>query len=108
MRLSTVRIADDRMTSAARQEADELVLLPYADVGALLATGDDWHERAASADGERLPLAESSLAPLVPHPNKIVCLGLNYATHIKEMSNPEAPGGSSSGVTSAGPTGVVA
>ncbi|MEU3342661.1 fumarylacetoacetate hydrolase family protein [Streptomyces sp. NPDC006668] len=88
MRLSTVRITDDRVTSAARQEGDELVLLPYADVGALLAAGDDWHERAASADGERLPLAESSLAPLVPHPNKIVCLGLNYATHIKEMGRP--------------------
>jgi acylpyruvate hydrolase len=88
MRLTTVRITDDRVTSAARQEGDELVLLPYADVGALLAAGDDWHERAASADGERLPLAESSLAPLVPHPNKIVCLGLNYATHIKEMGRP--------------------
>lgn len=88
MRLSTVRITDDRVTSAARQEGDELVLLPYADVGALLGAGDDWHERAASADGERLPLAESSLAPLVPHPNKIVCLGLNYATHIKEMGRP--------------------
>ncbi|GAA2484715.1 fumarylacetoacetate hydrolase family protein [Streptomyces longisporus] len=88
MRLSTVRIADDRVASAARQEGDELVLLPYADVGALLACGDDWHERAASADGERLPLAGASLAPLVPHPNKIVCLGLNYATHIKEMGRP--------------------
>jgi acylpyruvate hydrolase len=88
MRLSTVRIADDRVASAARQEGDELVLLPYADVGALLASGDDWHERAASADGERLPLAGASLAPLVPHPNKIVCLGLNYATHIKEMGRP--------------------
>ena len=88
MRLSTVRIADDRVTSAARQEGDELVLLPYADVGALLASGDDWHERAASTRGERLPLAGASLAPLVPHPNKIVCLGLNYATHIKEMGRP--------------------
>ncbi|MHC3475207.1 fumarylacetoacetate hydrolase family protein [Streptomyces sp. 7R007] len=88
MRLSTVRISDDRVTSAARQEGDELVLLPYADVGALLASGDDWHERAASADGERMPLAGASLAPLVPHPNKIVCLGLNYATHIKEMGRP--------------------
>ncbi|MDH6604570.1 acylpyruvate hydrolase [Streptomyces sp. SAI-208] len=88
MRLSTVRITDDRATSAARQEGDELVLLPYADVGALIAAGDDWHERAASADGERLPLAGASLAPLVPHPNKIVCLGLNYATHIKEMGRP--------------------
>ncbi|MPY41853.1 2-hydroxyhepta-2,4-diene-1,7-dioate isomerase, partial [Streptomyces phyllanthi] len=84
MRLSTVRVADGRQTAAARQEGDELVLLPHSDVGALLATGEDWQERAAAADGERLPLAGASLAPLVPHPNKIVCLGLNYATHIRE------------------------
>ncbi|MET9914709.1 fumarylacetoacetate hydrolase family protein [Streptomyces sp. NPDC006476] len=87
MKLSTVRVADDR-TAAARQEGDELVLLPFSDVGALLAGGDDWPERAAAADGERLPLAEASLAPLIPHPNKIICLGLNYATHIKEMGRP--------------------
>ncbi|GAA3767638.1 fumarylacetoacetate hydrolase family protein [Streptomyces phyllanthi] len=88
MRLSTVRVADGRQTAAARQEGDELVLLPHSDVGALLATGEDWQERAAAADGERLPLAGASLAPLVPHPNKIVCLGLNYATHIREMGRP--------------------
>ncbi|MGW0705863.1 fumarylacetoacetate hydrolase family protein [Streptomyces sp. NPDC002643] len=88
MRLSTVRVADGRQTAAARQEGDELVLLPHSDVGALLATGDDWQERAAAADGERLPLAGASLAPLVPHPSKIVCLGLNYATHIREMGRP--------------------
>lgn len=88
MRLSTVRLADTRQTAAARQEGDELVLLPYSDIGALLAAGDDWPTRATSGNGERLPLAEASLAPLVPHPNKIICLGLNYATHIKEMGRP--------------------
>ncbi|SPF02802.1 fumarylacetoacetate hydrolase family protein [Streptomyces sp. MA5143a] len=88
MRLSTVRIADGTQTAAARQKGDELVLLPFSDVGALLSAGDNWQERAASADGERLPVAEASLAPLVPHPNKIICLGLNYAGHIKEMGRP--------------------
>ncbi|MDN3028344.1 fumarylacetoacetate hydrolase family protein [Streptomyces sp. S.PB5] len=89
MRLSTVRLADEReLTTAARQEGDELVLLPYSDVGALLSSGDDWIGRAAVADSERIPLAEARLAPVVPHPNKIVCLGLNYATHIKEMGRP--------------------
>ncbi|MFJ8108382.1 fumarylacetoacetate hydrolase family protein [Streptomyces sp. NPDC096132] len=88
MRLTTVRLDDEhRITTAARQEGDELVLLPYADVGALLSGGDGWQERAAW-DGERIPLDEACLAPVVPHPNKIVCLGLNYATHIKEMGRP--------------------
>ncbi|MER7930121.1 fumarylacetoacetate hydrolase family protein [Streptomyces sp. NPDC096057] len=87
MRLSTVRLQDGRGTAAAREEGEELVLLPYSDVGELLSSGDDWPELAA-ADGDRLPLASASLAPVVPRPNKIVCLGLNYATHIKEMGRP--------------------
>ncbi|WP_405867869.1 fumarylacetoacetate hydrolase family protein [Streptomyces sp. NBC_01515] len=85
MRLSTVRLPNQRGTAAARLEGDELVLLPYSDVGELLASGDDWPERAAAEGGERIPLGTASLAPVIPHPNKIVCLGLNYATHIKEM-----------------------
>ncbi|WP_030434810.1 fumarylacetoacetate hydrolase family protein [Actinoplanes subtropicus] len=86
MRLSTVRIGN--RTVAARQDGDGLVLLPHADVVALLTTGDDWPARAAAATGERIPLAGASLAPVVPHPNKIICLGLNYATHIAEMGRP--------------------
>ncbi|GAA4704964.1 fumarylacetoacetate hydrolase family protein [Phytohabitans rumicis] len=86
MRLSTIRTAG--RTAAARQDGDELVLLPYADVGALLASGDDWLARAAAVDGERVPLAAASLAPVIPYPNKIICLGLNYASHIKEMGRP--------------------
>ncbi|WP_406432388.1 fumarylacetoacetate hydrolase family protein [Streptomyces sp. NBC_00631] len=88
MRLSTIRLQDNRGTAAARQEGDELVLLPYPDVGKLLSSGDDWPERAAAEGGYRFPVGTASLAPVVPHPNKIVCLGLNYATHIKEMGRP--------------------
>ncbi|RST30649.1 DUF2437 domain-containing protein [Sphingomonas ginkgonis] len=35
-------------------------------------------------DGARLPLAEVVLQPVVPNPGKILCVGLNYATHVKE------------------------
>ncbi|WP_128378986.1 fumarylacetoacetate hydrolase family protein [Streptomyces cavernae] len=88
MRLSTVRLDDgNRTTTAARQDGDEFVLLPYTDVGTLLASGADWRERA-SWNGDRIPRDSVSLAPTVPHPNKIVCLGLNYATHIREMGRP--------------------
>ncbi|WP_063065770.1 fumarylacetoacetate hydrolase family protein [Nocardia violaceofusca] len=87
MRLSTIRTANNG-TAAARQQGSEFVVLPYADVRALLASGEDWAERARAVDGTRIPLAAASLAPLVPHPNKIICLGLNYASHIKEMGRP--------------------
>lgn len=87
MRLSTVRL-DGGHTAAARHEGDELVVLPHSDVGTLLASGDDWKQRAAQEGGRRLAAADASLATLVLHPNKIVCLGLNYATHIAEMGRP--------------------
>lgn len=42
---------------------------------------------------ERIPLADVRLVPVVPHPGKIVCVGLNYAAHAKEGGHdlPEYP-----------------
>ena len=40
--------------------------------------------QAAKGKGRRQPLAGVQLAPLVPEPGKIVCLGLNYYDHAKE------------------------
>jgi len=88
VRLATVRTAGG--TRAARQDGDELVLLDgFADVGELLAD-DGWPERAAAADGERVAFDGADLAPLVVRPPKIVCLGMNYRSHVEEMGR-EAP-----------------
>lgn len=91
MRLATVRTGDG--TRAARRDGDGYVLLPHADVGALLSTGSDWLRAASAAGDERVDAEGAAFAPLVPHPNKIICLGLNYASHIKEMGRdiPEYP-----------------
>ena len=34
--------------------------------------------------GERMPLADVTLRPVVPQPGKIVCVGLNYRAHVAE------------------------
>jgi len=34
--------------------------------------------------GERFPLGEVTLLPVVPRPGKIVCMGLNYRAHVDE------------------------
>ena len=34
--------------------------------------------------GEKLPLAEVSLRPVVPRPGKVICVGLNYKAHVEE------------------------
>ncbi|WP_151769686.1 fumarylacetoacetate hydrolase family protein [Streptomyces abyssomicinicus] len=90
MKLATLRT--DGTTRAVRLDGEELVDLGVADVGALLAR-DDWRELAASADGTRYPVAGADLAPVVPAPTKVVCVGLNYRNHIQEMGRdlPEHP-----------------
>jgi len=82
MRLATIR-RPDGTTAAARLDGDELVLLPHPDVVALL-TEPGWRDAAASAGGERVALAGADLAPTV-RPAKVICVGLNYRSHIEEM-----------------------
>ena len=92
MRLATVRTQEG--TRAVLADGDGYVDLGVADVGTLLAE-PDWAERAASADGHavRYSTADVELAPLVLTPGKVVCVGLNYRTHILEMGRdlPEHP-----------------
>jgi acylpyruvate hydrolase len=90
MRLATIRTESG--TRAVRIDADEAVECGAPDVGALLAAGR-WRSRATAADGPRHPVAELSYAPVVPRPGKIICVGLNYRSHIIEMGRdlPEYP-----------------
>ncbi len=82
MRLVTIRT--EHGTRAGRVEGNRVVELPYADVGALLADGADGERGAAQSYGIEHAYADVDLAPLVPRPSKIFCLGLNYASHIAE------------------------
>jgi 2-keto-4-pentenoate hydratase/2-oxohepta-3-ene-1,7-dioic acid hydratase in catechol pathway len=41
----------------------------------------------ANVEAERIPSSSINLAPLVPNPGKIVCLGHNYFDHAKEGGN---------------------
>ena len=36
------------------------------------------------SDGDRIAFADVELLPVIPNPGKILCVGLNYATHVKE------------------------
>ncbi|GAA1095004.1 fumarylacetoacetate hydrolase family protein [Tsukamurella spumae] len=91
MRLATLRRPGS--TVAVRVDDDHAVVIDgFRDLSALLAE-PEWRTVAAGADGERIPLDGADYAPVVPRPGKIVCVGLNYATHIQEMGRelPEYP-----------------
>jgi acylpyruvate hydrolase len=82
MRLATLRT--DGGTRAVRRDGDRLVDLGYEDLGALLAH-DDWLALAAEATGRTWPAEGADLAPVVPNPSKVICVGHNYTNHIREM-----------------------
>ncbi len=85
MRLVTIRTANG--TRAGRLEGDQVVELDFSDVGALLAGGDAAMAAAAAADGPRHDYATVDLAPVIPNPPKIICVGQNYMAHIAEMGS---------------------
>jgi acylpyruvate hydrolase len=84
MRLATVRL--DGRTSAVRIEGDDAVVLDAVDVRAVL-------EGATAETGDRRPVAGLDYAPLILSPDKIICVGLNYRSHIHEtgMELPSHP-----------------
>jgi len=83
LRLATIRT--ERGTRAARIEGDRVVELVVPDVGVLLASGVDAAE--ATEAGPVHAVDEVDLAPVVPRPAKVFCLGLNYRAHILEMGH---------------------
>ena len=90
MRYATIRTGAG--TTAARLDGDSLIPLDASDVGTLLATGDP-ASVPARAGAAPVPVAEADFAPVVTNPSKIICVGLNYRTHITETGRelPEYP-----------------
>ena len=87
MRLVTVRI--DGATRAGRVAGGEIVLLDAPDVRAVLTAGPVNSGSVPVGDaGGAVPLEGADLAPVVPAPDKIVCVGLNYRDHAAETNSP--------------------
>ncbi|MBN2021590.1 MAG: fumarylacetoacetate hydrolase family protein [Pirellulales bacterium] len=99
MRLVTYR--GDKGPRAAGARPDGVVDLHQADpelphcTKTLLAGWADYRPRAeaALARGEALPREAIELAPPVPNPQKVICVGANYADHATEsgMAPPPEP-----------------
>jgi acylpyruvate hydrolase len=87
MRLVTIRTGGT--TRAGRVEGDDVVLLDAVDVRAVLDSSGGL-DSVAGVDGQTVALQAVDLAPLVPHPDKTVCVGKNYGGHRAEMGG-DAP-----------------
>jgi acylpyruvate hydrolase len=84
MRLATIRTAAG--TRAVRLDGRQAVETGDADVRALLDR-PDWRAHATAAAGPVHDVDGLDYAPLVPAPEKILCVGQNYADHIAEMGH---------------------
>src|SRR6516162_9711954 len=91
MRFATIRT--DQGTSAARLDGDVLIPLAAGDVGELLAAGEVPQSVAERDGAAAVPAAEADFAPVVTRPGKVICVGLNYRSHILETGRelPEYP-----------------
>lgn len=87
MQFATVRVSPG-VTQGARVDGETLVLLDQPDAASAVAAG------AVEAPGESVVgLHDVDLGPPSVRPPKIICVGLNYETHILEMGRqlPEHP-----------------
>lgn len=85
MKLATIRT--EQGSKAVRIDKSHAVGLGADDLGSFLAH-EDWFARAMNASGESIPLDGVEYAPLVASPGKIICVGLNYRSHILETGRP--------------------
>jgi acylpyruvate hydrolase len=81
MRFATIRT--DQGTTAAQLDGDVLIPLEAADVGEMLAGGAPGRPREGAAP---VPVSEADFAPVVTRPGKVICVGLNYRSHILETA----------------------
>jgi acylpyruvate hydrolase len=91
VKLATIRTLEGT-TRAVRVDDEQLIDLGAADLGTFL-TLPSWQERAAAATEPVSDVRGAAFAPVIPRPGKIICVGLNYRTHILEMGRdlPEYP-----------------
>jgi acylpyruvate hydrolase len=83
VKLATIRTLEGT-TRAVRVDDEQLVDLGAPDLGEVLAV-PGWEERAAAATEPASAVRGAAYAPVVLRPGKLVCVGLNYRTHILEM-----------------------
>jgi 2-keto-4-pentenoate hydratase/2-oxohepta-3-ene-1,7-dioic acid hydratase in catechol pathway len=61
----------------------------YPDLKSVIAADALSVVRDAAGNAKRVPTAEITWLPVIPNPDKILCIGLNYEMHRKETGRAE-------------------
>ncbi len=102
MKLASLRTPDGRTTVGLLIE--KAGTAGFVDIGRRVEAGSgmrallslpDWQARCTAASGGEIDygLGDVTFLPVVPDPEKIICVGINYASHVKETGRemPEKP-----------------
>jgi 2-keto-4-pentenoate hydratase/2-oxohepta-3-ene-1,7-dioic acid hydratase in catechol pathway len=88
MKFATFRVGDRSTWGVIdRDEAVDVgsaLRARYADLKAVIADGALTQVSSEIATAARHPLGEIEWLPVIPNPDKILCIGLNYETHRRE------------------------
>lgn len=88
MRLASFQSGDQRSYGVVDEgrvrEPDDAFRSVYPDLRAAIAAGK-LAELDASASGPSHAIESVRFLPLIPNPDKIICVGVNYRPHIEEM-----------------------
>jgi len=96
MRLASIQLNESPVWG--RIEGDQVIIPDKAflhrhpDLKSAIAA-DALHLLHDVRESARVPLAEAVFAPLIPDPGRIICVGINFKAHMKEMGRepPEYP-----------------
>ena len=81
MKFSTLEIADRVIWGVVGGDYVIDVTSCYPDLRSAIAAGP-LDRLATSLDGApRHPLEKATFLPVIPNPDKVLCIGLNYKTH---------------------------
>lgn len=76
---------------ASRLNAPAAFVAQYPDLKSVIAAGQlDALEAAARLANQVIQAADARLLPVIPHPGKVFCVGLNYKTHVAEMKRADS------------------
>jgi 2-keto-4-pentenoate hydratase/2-oxohepta-3-ene-1,7-dioic acid hydratase in catechol pathway len=96
MRLASIRI--DGNPVWGRVEGDEVIVpdkaFLHANPTLLEAIASDALGMVLEVgESARVPIADAVFDPLIPHPGRVICVGINFKAHMKEMGRapPEYP-----------------
>ncbi|MBC2681257.1 FAA hydrolase family protein [Corynebacterium sp. 4HC-13] len=82
MKIATVRVSANELVHVAVEHFES-----GRGVGAVVSSLFDANP-ADLGNAQKIEFTAQHLAPVVPHPERIFCVGLNYREHILEMGHP--------------------